>query len=195
MKINVAIAGGPCTGKSTLAAALFAQLKIKGFDYDLVTEECRKLKREFKGFRTPFDRLYMWRQQEREELRSLAKDGFITDIPLFHYYVQAKQFAREERDKLAFRELLRWWTEKEDRYHLIVVAQNPLEFPFKNDASRRGSKKQATERHNLIRSFVEHFLPDQLLFVQGTLEQRLEQVIKKLTTMRARRPKRKNRRS
>ena len=45
MKINIAIAGGPCTGKSTLAAALFAELKIKGLDYDLIAEESRKLKK------------------------------------------------------------------------------------------------------------------------------------------------------
>jgi len=31
-KINIAIAGGPCSGKSVLAAHLYSHLKIDGFD-------------------------------------------------------------------------------------------------------------------------------------------------------------------
>ena len=124
MKINIGIAGGPGTGKSTLAAALFAELKINGFDYDLIADEGRKLRKEFGNFRSPFERFYMWRQQEREELRSTALDGFITDKPLFHFYAQAKQYASEPRDNLAVRELFRMCMETEDRYQLIVIAKN-----------------------------------------------------------------------
>ena len=102
-KKNIAIAGGPCTGKSVLAAHLYAHLKLSGFDYDLILEECRKLKKEFGKFNDPFERFYMWRQQEREELRSNAEHGFITDKPLFDYYTQVKLFASQPRDQLARR--------------------------------------------------------------------------------------------
>jgi nicotinamide riboside kinase len=183
-RINIAIAGGPCTGKSTLAAYLFAGLKSRGFDYDLIAEECRKLKKEFGDFRSPFERFYMWRQQEREELRSTASNGFITDKPLFHYYVQARQFAQEPRDKLAVRELFRMCMDLEDRYQLIVIARNPAELPYCKDQSRRGSEEMARARHRLVRSFVEHFWPEKLHFVEGTLDQRVEQVMKKLGEMR-----------
>ncbi len=185
-KINIAIAGGPCTGKSTLAAALFSELKINGLDYDLITEECRKLKKEFGDFRSPFERFYMWRQQEREELRSTAIDGFITDKPLFHFYVQARQYAQEPRDKLAVRELFRMCLEIEDRYQLIVIAKNPLEICYKKDQSRHSDENWARQRHDLIRSFVEHFWPDKPLFVEGGLKNRVEQVIKRLDAMRTR---------
>lgn len=184
-KINIAIVGGPCTGKSTLAAYLFATLKYKGLDYDLVTEECRKLKKEFGDFRSPFERIYMWLQQEREELRSTAVNGFITDKPLFDYYVGARKYAKEQRDKLAVRELFRMCIERlDDRYQLIVIAKNPLEIPYKNDQSRHGDESYAREKHNMVRSFVEHFWQEKLLLVQGTLEERLKQVETKLEEIR-----------
>lgn len=189
MKINIATAGGPCTGKSTLAAALFAELKFRGFDYDLVTEESRKLKKEFGNFRNPFERFYMWRQQEREELRSTALDGFVTDIPLFHFYIQARQYASEERDKLAVRELFRMCLEIEDRYQLIVMAEDPFEIPYKTDQSRKVDQDQAKERHNLIKSFIQHFWPDRLFLVNGDVKNRVSQVIKKLEEMRSKQRK------
>lgn len=184
MEINIAIGGGPCTGKSTLAAALFAELKFKGFDYDLITEESRKLKKEFGNFRSPFERLYMWRQQEREEIRSTAVDGFITDIPLFHFYVGARQYASEKRDNLVVRELFRMCLEIEDRYQLIVIAKNLFEIPYKTDQSRNSVEDRAKRKHNLIKSFVEHFWPEKLLFVNGGVRNRVSQVVKKLEEMR-----------
>ncbi|MBI4087300.1 MAG: AAA family ATPase [Candidatus Liptonbacteria bacterium] len=184
VRLNVAIAGGSCTGKSTLAAALFAQLKERGADYDLVTEESRKLRREFGYCRSPFDRLYLWRQQEREELRSTALEGFITDTPLFHMYVQARQHVKEPRDLLAVRELFRMCLEIEDRYQLIVIAEDPFEIPYKTDQSRQTSEEESRRKHALIRSFVEHFWPDKLLFVKGSVAERVALVLAKLETMR-----------
>lgn len=185
MKVNIAIAGGNCTGKSTLAAALFYELKISGFDYDLIGEESRKLKKEFGGFRSPFERFYMWRQQEREELRSTARDGFVTDAPLFHFYVSARHHVKEPRDILAVRELFRMCLEIEDRYQLIVMAENPGEIPYKNDGARSAEESWRNEKHRLVRSFVEHFWPDRLLLVRGNSEERVDQIMKKLESMRS----------
>lgn len=185
MKINIAIAGGPCTGKSTLAAALFSELKVRGFDYDLLTEECRKFKKKFGSFRSPFERFYMWRQQEREEYHSSALNGFITDSPLFHYYIQARQFASEPRDQLAVKELFHMCLEIKDRYQLIVIAKNPSEISYKKDQIRRGNLFSARERHNLVKSFVEHFWPEKLFLVEGSVRKRVSQVIKKLENIKA----------
>jgi nicotinamide riboside kinase len=178
MKTNIAIAGGPCTGKSVLAAHLFAHLKILGFDYDLVLEECRKLKKEFGNFEGPFERFYMWRQQEREELRSNAKNGFITDKPLFHYWAQARQFASKPKDQLAVRELYRMCLELENRYQLIIIPQDPDEVNYKTDESRSSEKEIARERHIIICNFVNHLWPKKILYVHGNLEERTEHAIK-----------------
>lgn len=173
-KRNIAIAGGPCTGKSTLAASLFARLKYIGLDYDLITEESRKLKQEFVVFRSPFERFYMWRQQEREELRSSALNGFITDTPLFHFYVSARMHVKETRDLLAIRELFRMCLELEDRYQLIVIAGEDI--IYRKDQARSSEELEARSRHKLICSFLDHFWPDKLLYVSGSLEERLKTI-------------------
>ncbi|MDD4531600.1 MAG: AAA family ATPase [Candidatus Pacebacteria bacterium] len=183
-KANIVTAGGPCTGKSTLAAALFARLKIDGYDYDLITEESRHLRKEFGHPRSPFERLYLWRQQEREELRSSAANGFVSDTALFQYYVHARLYASEARDNLAVRELFRMCLEIEDRYQLVVVAQDPCEIPYKKDQSRSLDEGVARERHRMTVSFVEHFWPKKLLSVHGTIEERVSQVLKRMDLMR-----------
>ena len=185
MKINIAIAGGPCTGKSTLAAALFAELKSRGFDYDLIMEESRKLKKEFGHFRSVFERFYMWLQQEREELRSTALDGFISDMPLFHFYTHARLYARTKRDNLAVRELFRMCLDKlDERYQLIIIARDPYEFSYKNDQSRESEEKTARKKHELVRSFAEHFWPERVIFVEGTVQERVSQVVAAVEKMK-----------
>ena len=185
MAINIAIGGGPCTGKSTLAAALFAKLKELGLDYDLVPEESRTLKKEFGRCRSPFDRLYLWCQQERQELRSTATDGFITDSPLFQLYVQAIVHSKEPRYLLAVRELLRMCLDIRDRYQLVVIAADANEIPYKRDHSRSGHKQTARRKHKLITTFVEHFWEDKVLFVRGSVNRRVTTIVHKLHELRA----------
>jgi predicted ATPase len=187
MKVNVAVGGGPCTGKSTLAAALFADLKEKGYDWDLITEESRTFKHEMGRCRSPFERLYFWRQQERQELRSSAANGFITDSPLYHQYVMARRYAQEPRDQLAVRELFRWCTEIQgaNRYQLFVMAEDPREIAFKRDSVRSTDEANAHKRHVLTRSFVEHFSPEILFFVKGPVQERVAAVYQKLKEMGA----------
>ena len=186
VKVNVAVAGGPCTGKTTLAAHLYAHLKLNGYDYDLVQDVGRRLKKEFGRFTSPFERFYFWRQQEREELRSTAENGFITDKPLFHYFIQARQFASGTRDMLAVRELYKMCLELDDRYHLIIIAKNPNEIKYKKDNCRIGGEETAKHRHSLTISFVEYSCPEKILFVEGDLERRTERALKKIEKMHSR---------
>ena len=182
-KINIALAGGQCTGKSVTSAALFARLKVHGLDYDYISEEHRKLVREFRDYRSPFDRFYMWRQQEREELRSTARDGFITDAPLFHFYASAMMYASESRDDLAVRELFRMCLEIKDRYQLIIMAENPIELPYTPDNCRHAGRKKAIRKHQIVQTFVEHYYPERLLLVKGTLDKRIFQIEAKLKSI------------
>ncbi len=183
-KINIAVAGGQCTGKSTLSAALFFNQKIKGYDFDLIGEESRKLKSEFGDYKSPFERFYMWRQQQREEDRSTAVNGFVTDTPLFHFYISARMHSTEPRDNLAVRELFRMCLEQENRYQLIAIADNPEEIPYKFDSCRQGERERAIMRHNSTRSFIDHFFPKIILPVSGSVEERVKQVNMKLEEMR-----------
>lgn len=183
MKTNIAIAGGPCTGKSTLAAALFAELKFRGLDYDLIGEESRKLRKEFGHFRSPFERFYMWIQQEREELRSCAQHGFVTDTPLFHFYVQARIYKSESRDVLAVRELFRSCQKISDRYQLITLPANPFEIPYKTDSSRSLEERKAREKHACVKRFLEHEWPERILYVEGPVKKRVRAVLQRMKQM------------
>jgi len=125
----------------------------------------------------------MWRQQEREELRSTAIDGFITDAPLFHFYASAKMYASKPRDDLAIRELFRMCLEIKDRYQLIVIAENPTELPYKTDGCRHAGREKAINKHQIVRSFVEHHYPERLLLVGGVLDKRISQIETELKNM------------
>lgn len=182
-KLNIALAGGQCTGKTVTASALFAKLKEFGLDYDLIGEEKRKLYNEFGNYQNVFERLYIWRQQEREELRSTASDGFVTDTPLFHVYASAKSYAKTPRDNMAVRELFRMCQEIEGRYQLIILAEDPEELPYKTDGARHSGRETAVKKHNLVRTFVEHHYPEKVLFVKGNLDKRLETILEKIKSM------------
>ena len=180
MKLNIVMAGAPCSGKSSLSALLFARLKQMGYDYDLIQEESRKIKIDFGKFQNVWERFYMWRQQEREELRSTAINGFISDSPLFHYYIQVKIHAKEKRDKYAVREMFRMCQEIDDRYQLIVIAKDPFEYGYKTDSSRTGDKANALMKHELTVHFVQSMWADRILFVEGDLDTRVQQILDRL---------------
>lgn len=182
-KLHIAVAGGSCTGKSTLAAELFATLNDLGYDFDLVTEVSRRIKKDFGTCRNLFDRFFLWQIQQREERGSTARNGFITDAPLFQYFVHALQWAKTKRDILAVQELLRMSLDICDTYTLVVLHENPDEICYKKDGSRQDSKTRARARNALIRVFVQQHMHEKIVYVSGSLEHRVSCVLKKLHDM------------
>jgi hypothetical protein len=183
-KINIALSGGPCTGKSTLSAYLTYRLKMEGFDYDSIGEEYRRLKTEYGQFESPAERCYMWMQQDREEYRSNALDGFITDSPLFHLFISAKLHEITHKDLMIVRELQRQSIYTTKRYGIIAMAENPREFPYVEDGARHGGEERSTKLHGMMRNFIELFFPDKLLLVSGTPEERGGQVVQQLRKLK-----------
>lgn len=173
-KARVAICGGSCTGKSTLAAAFFAYWKERGMDPDLITEESRKLKSEFGQCKNSFERLYLWRQQEREEVRSKSQFGFVTDSPLFQQFINGKYFAKSRREQLAVREMYRMCQEVD--YDIIIIAKDANEITYRKDHSRTGSKKQSRGRHEMMSNFVKFMWPERVVEVSGKVSDRLKQL-------------------
>lgn len=82
-KAIVCLYGGPGTGKSTTAAALFAALKYKGKNVELVREYIKDWVWEGRKL-LPQDQFYLAAKQARRE-RILFKDNdyIITDSPLY----------------------------------------------------------------------------------------------------------------
>lgn len=94
--IVINIAGGPGTGKTTIAAQLFSKLKEKGYEVENVSEFAKEL--VWEGRNEAFDdRLYMHGEQNHRLMQMNNKlDYIITDSPLFltavynNYYLKDK---------------------------------------------------------------------------------------------------------
>ena len=183
-RINIAVSGGPCTGKTTLAEVLANCLKKDGYDYDLIGEEYRRLKNKFGQFKEPVERCYMWMKQEELELNSNAKDGFVTDTPLFHLCISASLYSTTSKDEMVVEELLRRSIEATRRYGIIALADNPREFKYVNDQIRPLGAERSTRRHLLMRAFIESYFPEKLVLVKGPPEDRAKQVAVELDKLR-----------
>ena len=94
--IVINVAGGPGTGKTTIAAELFSKLKEKGYEVENVSEFAKEL--VWEGRSQAFDdRLYMHGEQNHRLMQMNGKlDFIITDSPLFltsvynDYYLKDK---------------------------------------------------------------------------------------------------------
>ena len=74
--------GGPGTGKSTLMAKIFSELKVQGYDCEMVTEFAKDLVWE-KRNETFKDELYIFAKQNHRLFRVNGKvDIIVTDRPL-----------------------------------------------------------------------------------------------------------------
>lgn len=103
--------GGPGTGKSTTAAQIFAELKKRGINVELVTEFAKDLTWH-ERHKTLTDQLYILGKQHHKIFMLKDKvDYIITDSPLFlsAYY---NEFVCAEPLPETFRNLVidLWWT-------------------------------------------------------------------------------------
>lgn len=84
--------GGPGTGKSTTAAALFALLKQRGANCELATEYAKDVVWEGRDYLLG-DQIYIFAKQNRKLERLYGKvDIIVTDCPLlFSYYYSGNE--------------------------------------------------------------------------------------------------------
>lgn len=84
--------GGPGTGKSTTAAALFALLKQRGINSELATEYAKDVVWEGRDYLLS-DQIYIFAKQNRKLSRLYGKvDMIVTDSPLlFSFYYSGNE--------------------------------------------------------------------------------------------------------
>jgi adenylate kinase family enzyme len=83
--------GAPCAGKSTHRAKIFAEMKIRGYSVEEVTEYAKDAVWEQRDFLLD-DQLYILAKQNRRLKRLLGKvDYIITDSPLLLSIIYANK--------------------------------------------------------------------------------------------------------
>lgn len=92
MTTVVSLFGGPGTGKSTSAAYIFSQLKMRGHSAELVAEYAKTW--AWQGRKIgPFDQFYLFGKQVHYESRLLGKVDFIvTDCPVAMGQIYARKY-------------------------------------------------------------------------------------------------------
>jgi hypothetical protein len=90
--------GGPCSGKSTSAALVFAHMKLAGLKVELVTEYAKDL--TYSGhFKTLGDQINVFANQHTRLNRLVGHvDYIVTDAPLLNSLIYGEEQSRHFRE-------------------------------------------------------------------------------------------------
>ncbi len=140
--------GGPGSGKSTMASALFSELKYKNINCELVTEFAKDLTWEDRK-NTLSDQIYVFGKQYHKIYRLLNKvDIIITDSPLLLTLIYDSE-QREYLRCLAMSEFM-----KMDNYNVFLNRVKPYNQKGRNQTEKEsilidGNIKRLLNQYNI----------------------------------------------
>jgi nicotinamide riboside kinase len=139
--------GGPGTGKSTTAADLFALMKWKNMNVELVNEYAKELAWE-KRFDILEDQLYITAKQNRKLTRiNNQVEWAITDSPL----LLALAYAKPNYLPNHFRELIKEVYDTYNNINILLIREKPY---------HANGRYQSEEQARSIDGWVRKFLTD-----------------------------------
>lgn len=145
MCVVVNLWGGPGCGKSTTMAAIFAELKIKGYNVEMVSEFAKDLVYE-KRDETMKDELYIFAKQNHRLFRVKDKvDVIVTDRPLPLTCVYDEVYGKNDRN---LHTLVRRTFQEYDNINIL------LDFN-ENNYKKEGRLQTKEEALNLHHKIVE----------------------------------------
>jgi len=156
--IKIGLLGAPGTGKSTLAAYVFAMLKDEGIDGELVTEYIREhINKHKKVPSITFQSVVYERQLEKEKILPEDLDFFVTDSPHILSYIYASLYIDyEDSDQLELLGdlYLKFLRESRTAYDLVYVLEHNHK-PNMDDGVRYQTSKEMKILKNGIPNFLD----------------------------------------
>lgn len=151
MCIVINLWGGPGCGKSTTMARIFSELKVKGYNVEMVSEFAKDLVYE-KRDETMKDELYIFAKQNHRLFRVKDKvDIIVTDRPLPLTCVYDEVYGKNDR---SLRELVRKTFREYDNINIL------LKFNTDN-YKKEGRLQDQEEALNLHEKIMQEILKDE----------------------------------
>lgn len=167
------IAGGPGTGKTTVAAQLFSKLKEMGYEVENVSEFAKEL--VWEGRKEAFnDRLYMHSEQNHRLMQMNNKlDYIITDSPLFLTSVYNSYYLKDKFPKSYNNMIDTVSLETFNLYNNKVYLLN-RDTKYKV-IGRRESMKDAVEIDKDIKTYL---IKNKIKYKEITLDNAIKEILK-----------------
>lgn len=146
---------GPGAGKSVVAAKLFAELKIKGFNIELVTEYIKTWAYK-KIVPISYDQYYIFSKQTRAEDLFLSNgcDLIVTDSPLLMQLSYMKKYK-----KLPYESFFPIYRDYEIKYPSLNVFLNRSGIDYKQ-CGRYENEDEASQMDESIKNDLKEFSLD-----------------------------------
>jgi hypothetical protein len=155
MRIN--LLAGPGSGKSTTAAWLFSELKIRHISVELITEYVKSWATQKRQV-TTFDQVYLFGKQMQYEYRFLNNGikNVVTDSPLILSCVYADYYYPEM--KLG-QHLLEIMHKYESQYPSLNIYLERKDKPY-NQEGRYQTYEEAKRVDELVKEAIHKYLPN-----------------------------------
>ena len=159
MSLIVNVFAGPGTGKSTLAAGVYTELKLAGINAEMAREYVKSWAWEGRQI-GPFDQIYFMGKQARTETMLYRKASvIITDCPLLLGVVYAERYSDPRIAKAVEDMAMAVYRVAEDSGHRYFNIMLSREKKYVQDG-RYESEDQAREVDRLaLAKLVQHNLP------------------------------------
>lgn len=179
----IGILGPPCSGKSTLASSLHAELKKRGHNSIFVGEAATDFIAEYGIPNTPLDQtVIFYKQLNREKMFIDSKDFVICDSSfILNYFYFRSLFPQilSNKDIAAINHLQKEILKNINMYHMIYYVPY-MEIVDENDGIRYHNKEQILKLDRQIKSYLETENIEHTDLTDVEINQRIEMIINNL---------------
>lgn len=175
--------GGSGTGKSTLAADLFAKLKLSGVNVELVREYIKTWVWDERQIKRPEEQVYIFAKQAKEERILYGKvDCIITDSPLWLPAFYENYFHKNDKNhECIMTTMTEGYLGNISRRGEVIQLNFWLsELDNYQSEGRWQTQTEASSLHNAMLEFLEDGKKVDLVKLSSIHDERLSVILEKL---------------